>query len=122
MAMTEETAEYINKKNNLYREIVECLKCRENYSMWFVVGAIEISWLYKSKESLHQFVEFDKLLSTLHMCYKMDIGTLLGEVNEEHATDLLDWADCIEKIFKEREKEKLGCDNPTASRSGKYFG
>jgi len=118
MAMTEETAEYINKKNNLYREIVECLKCREDYSMWLVVGAIEISWLYKSKESLHQFVEFDKLLSTLHMCYKKDIGTLLEEVNEVVATDLLDWADCIDRIFKEWEKDKLGCDNP---RSGKYF-
>ena len=83
-----------------------------------VVGAIEIASLYKSKEFFPQFVEFDRLLSTLHTCYRTDLSTLLEEVNEEDATYLLDWADCIDQIFKEREKDKLGCDNP---RSGKYL-
>src|SRR6218665_4214769 len=86
-----------------------------------VVGAIEIASLYKSKEFFPQFLEFDKLLSTLHTCYRTDLSTLLEEVNEEDANDLLNWSECIERIFQEREKKKSGCDNPTASRSGKYF-
>lgn len=78
MEMTKETMQHIDKQNDLHRNIITCWESKDNYVLWLILGSIQVSLLFEEKELLLHYMEFNKLLKTLHTCYKHDLKNLLG--------------------------------------------
>lgn len=121
MEMTKETMQHIDKQNDLHRNIRACLESKDNSVLWLILGSIQVSLLFEEKELLLHYMEFNKLLKTLHTCYKHDLKDLLESVSETDRTDLLEWSSCIEEIYKARGNEKLVPVGFDTSKSGKHF-
>ena len=101
--------------------MIDCLERKEDYSLWLIIGAIEASLVFKEKELLPHFLEFDKLLQTLMTSYERDLDNLIEIVCDEDALDLLEWGQCVKCIGEEWCIKKPGLDTTSAGRKGKHF-